>query len=326
MRLFKITTNLNPEQWYVQSEQNDLLYWGLDYPPLTAYHHYALGIMYVQITYRQFKADVFGSDLVTSSLPVLNYTPHEGMKHLHTNSSCALQLLSQMCWSTSLQCTCSCIIRTAKTTHCVARLVSLDITRPSLINSCLVWNFCLHSDPARVDLDWSRSFPVSPALHNTHWRAHCSRRFNSICLGFTVLAIHNILRDRDLIGSFFFVLALNYKQMSLYYAPVFFFYLLGKAINQARGNTTQWMTKVLSIGVVVLATFALCWRPFLRDKDLALQVLSRMFPVGRGLFEDKVANFWCTISPFIKLKIIFSPDVLLKMWYVLTHVVFINDI
>ncbi len=147
-------------------------------------------------------------------------------------------------------------------------------------------------------------------------RALTQLRFNSICLGFTVLAIHNILCDRELMGSFFFVLALNYKQMSLYYAPVFFFYLLGKSIAQARHNNTWWIAKVLAIGIVVLASFALCWQPFLRDKDIALQVLSRMFPVGRGLFEDKVANFWCTISPFVKLKMMFSPDVLLKMWYV----------
>ena len=27
-----------------------------------------------------------------------------------------------------------------------------------------------------------------------------------------------------------------------------------------------------------------------------LQVLHRMFPFARGLYEDKVANFWCSIS------------------------------
>jgi alpha-1,3-glucosyltransferase len=27
-----------------------------------------------------------------------------------------------------------------------------------------------------------------------------------------------------------------------------------------------------------------------------------MFPFARGLFEDKVANFWCAVSPFLKLR------------------------
>lgn len=39
----EITTNLPITEWYKNSTNNDLLYWGLDYPPLTAYHMYLLG-------------------------------------------------------------------------------------------------------------------------------------------------------------------------------------------------------------------------------------------------------------------------------------------
>lgn len=39
----EITTALPPRKWYVQSPENDLMYWGLDYPPLTAYFSYAWG-------------------------------------------------------------------------------------------------------------------------------------------------------------------------------------------------------------------------------------------------------------------------------------------
>lgn len=41
----EITVNLKPEEWYRNSTKNDLLYWGLDYPPLTAYHSYLMGSM-----------------------------------------------------------------------------------------------------------------------------------------------------------------------------------------------------------------------------------------------------------------------------------------
>nr|KAF6503836.1 ALG6 alpha-1,3-glucosyltransferase [Rousettus aegyptiacus] len=34
----EITFNLPIKQWYFNSSDNNLLYWGLDYPPLTAYH------------------------------------------------------------------------------------------------------------------------------------------------------------------------------------------------------------------------------------------------------------------------------------------------
>lgn len=30
---------------YVNSSSNDLQYWGLDYPPLTAYHSWAMGVL-----------------------------------------------------------------------------------------------------------------------------------------------------------------------------------------------------------------------------------------------------------------------------------------
>ena len=43
----EITYNLKISQWYVNSTENDLNYWGLDYPPLTAYHSYVLGYMYL---------------------------------------------------------------------------------------------------------------------------------------------------------------------------------------------------------------------------------------------------------------------------------------
>jgi alpha-1,3-glucosyltransferase len=39
----EITTHLPLAKWYTY----DLQYWGLDYPPLTAYHSWLLGKMYV---------------------------------------------------------------------------------------------------------------------------------------------------------------------------------------------------------------------------------------------------------------------------------------
>jgi len=39
----EITVNLPLKDWYRNTPQNNLSYWGLDYPPLTAYHSYLLG-------------------------------------------------------------------------------------------------------------------------------------------------------------------------------------------------------------------------------------------------------------------------------------------
>ena len=42
----EVTVNMEPIEWYKNSTNNDLQYWGLDYPPLTAYHSYFNGKMY----------------------------------------------------------------------------------------------------------------------------------------------------------------------------------------------------------------------------------------------------------------------------------------
>ncbi len=41
----EITTNLPAAQWYVHSKNNDLQYWGLDYPPLSAHFARLLGVI-----------------------------------------------------------------------------------------------------------------------------------------------------------------------------------------------------------------------------------------------------------------------------------------
>lgn len=39
----EVTVNLPISDWYENTTNNDLQYWGLDYPPLTAYHSYLCG-------------------------------------------------------------------------------------------------------------------------------------------------------------------------------------------------------------------------------------------------------------------------------------------
>ena len=59
---------------------------------------------------------------------------------------------------------------------------------------------------------------------------HGHFQYNAVSLGLTLWAVVCVLADRDVLGSIFFVLAINYKQMALYYAPAFFFFLLGKCL------------------------------------------------------------------------------------------------
>jgi alpha-1,3-glucosyltransferase len=45
----EITVNLPVQQWYINSTQNDLLYWGIDYPPLSAHWAWFLGRIALQL-------------------------------------------------------------------------------------------------------------------------------------------------------------------------------------------------------------------------------------------------------------------------------------
>lgn len=133
--------------------------------------------------------------------------------------------------------------------------------------------------------------------------------------------------------------------MALYFAPAFFAHLLGKCMQKK--SLTAKLGSVAKLGMVVILTFTLIWLPFLRSPTLAvqvcnpvtdtalqrsvhkadnsthnlkqcfdvagMQVLQRLAPVQRGLFEDYVANFWCVTHVVLKWKALFSKSQLWRM-------------
>lgn len=96
-----------------------------------------------------------------------------------------------------------------------------------------------------------------------------------------------------------------FKHMALYFAPAFGVVLLARNLRRPAFG----VGRIALLGCAVLLSVAVVLWP-LRD-DVG-QVVARMFPVGRGLFEDKVANVWCAISPVVKLKMLNTPDQLFK--------------
>uniref|UniRef100_A0A2P2JNP7 Alpha-1,3-glucosyltransferase n=1 Tax=Rhizophora mucronata TaxID=61149 RepID=A0A2P2JNP7_RHIMU len=126
-------------------------------------------------------------------------------------------------------------------------------------------------------------------------------QYNCISLGLTLGAVVAVLSHKDLIASVLFCLSLNHKQMSAYFAPAFFSHLLGKCLR--RNNP---VLEVLKLGLVVLGTFAIVWWPYIHSKDAIFEVLLRLAPFERGIYEDYVANFWCTTSILIKWKRLFT--------------------
>ena len=134
---------------------------------------------------------------------------------------------------------------------------------------------------------------------------HGHFQYNSVSLGLALWAFHYMAKERFvncILASVFFCLALNFKQMTLYYAPAVFAYLLGRCFAD---SPPRFLQRFCALGVTVIVTFLLLWWPFIyygpSHEEVAplhglLHVLSRMFPFQRGLFEGKVSNLWCALS------------------------------
>jgi alpha-1,3-glucosyltransferase len=146
---------------------------------------------------------------------------------------------------------------------------------------------------------------------------HGHFQYNGVSLGLTIAAAALIAAEphtvfRHVVASVLFTLALNYKQMSLYYALPFFAVLLGRILGE--GTWRAQAVHLAAVGGAVVGTCLALWTPWLAlGADAMLQMGHRVFPVARGLYEDKVGNVWCSISPAIKLKDIYSTAFLTRM-------------
>ena len=49
-------------------------------------------------------------------------------------------------------------------------------------------------------------------------------------------------------------------------------------------------------------------------------MFNRLFPIGRGLFEDKVANFWCALNVLFKIQQSYPVDTLAMICAIATGI------
>ena len=141
---------------------------------------------------------------------------------------------------------------------------------------------------------------------------HGHFQYNCVSLGLALIAFYlfmSVGKEETsglpdpyyLFGSVFFVLALLYKQMELYHALPVFFYLLGKCLKQKHWSGT--FALFVGLGFTVLITMITCLLPFIvPNHEPLFDILNRMFPVNRGLYEDKVGSFWCVVSTVWKFN------------------------
>ncbi|XP_073830518.1 ALG6 alpha-1,3-glucosyltransferase garnysstan [Musca autumnalis] len=246
----EITLNLPAKDWYRNTTDNDLLYWGLDYPPLTAYHSLVLGKV--------------ANRLNSSYVELYKSRGYESPEHK------TFMRFSVM-WADLFVYIPACIILVKAMEKFLA-----DKKQRLCLLAVLI------------------CYPGLILIDNGHFQ------YNNISLGLMLVAVAAVLRDGYVWAAFFFSLALNYKQMELYHALPFFVMLLSVSLN--KGTFVCKITTLFKIGLMTLATFALLWLPWLKSKDLFMSVVGRLFPFNRGVFEDKVANIWCSLNVVYKFK------------------------
>lgn len=82
----------------------------------------------------------------------------------------------------------------------------------------------------------------------------------------------------------------------------------------------------MRLAVVTTVSFVLLFLPFLppfAPISSILDPITRIFPFNRGLFEDKVANFWCATNVVLKWRRWASQDLLVKLSAALTALGFL---
>ncbi|KAG0188112.1 hypothetical protein DFQ28_005366 [Apophysomyces sp. BC1034] len=250
----EITTHLPTSQWY----RYDLPWWGLDYPPLTAFHSWFCGIM--QINPAWFALDSSRGFESPESKFFMRSTVFVSEALVYVP---AVLVFCQI-------------------------LYGAEGYLKKYIAAILIL-----MQPALLMID------------------HGHFQYNSVMLGLSLWAINGLLTKHYILGSIFFCASLAFKQMALYYAPAVFAFLLGKCFKHG-------FTLFLELGVTVIVTFGIAFAPWITSLDDLLQVVHRIFPVARGLYEDKVANVWCALNIVVKLRQLLSLETTLRISLLVT--------
>ena len=318
----EVTWNLPIQEWYT----HDLEYWGLDYPPLSAYQSWLCGAL---------------SHLLVGQDTVALYTSRYGTLEQNRTHKAFMRATVLVL---DLLCYCSAVYYIALV---VIGVVDHTVTTKTTTTTKLTTTTTMvnKSKIAETVDGWSLFVTalLQPALLLID---HGHFQYNTVALGLALwsfaLAANNISTSvllnnnrwkllfwqlrYDVAACILFTCALSFKQMTLYYAPAIFSYLLGKCFGGggvAMADVTRstfysnFVLRFFSYGMAVIVTFVITWWPFLvgtyplldeeeEDQDegyhhhhqgwLLWQVLRRIFPLHRGVFEDKVANIWFVLS------------------------------
>jgi len=147
---------------------------------------------------------------------------------------------------------------------------------------------------------------------------HAHFHHNCVMLGICLWSMSFMLSKQYVLAIFIYCLGINFKQMCLYYSIAFFVFIVIKIYTgslhskQPMIKKLMWCSwKIVWLGIITIGANLVLWSPYIFSKNAIWKVvLQRIFPLYRGLYEDKVANFWCFINNFIEMRSLFSHRIL----------------
>jgi len=254
----ELTFHLPINSWYYY----DLPYWGLDYPPLTAYTskffgfvtHHLLSPAPVELFASRGYEDPTHKSFMRLTVILLDITLYFTAGER-----------SKRRYGYRLQLTHSLVA-----VYAITKTIVIPANLPKAYTLALL-------QPAILLID------------------HGHFQYNTTALGLSLWSFYFITKKsttksfcwNKIFGSIFFALALNFKQMTLYYAPAVFAYLLGWCF-QTSVPISQSISRFATLGAAVISTFAVLWVPFyiypadnVSRIDSVLQVLKVSFTRSR---------------------------------------------
>lgn len=87
-------------------------------------------------------------------------------------------------------------------------------------------------------------------------------------------------------------------------------------------HSSQLLIRLAAVTSLSFILLFLPWLPPFAPLGAIMDPITRIFPFSRGLFEDKVANFWCASNVLFKWRVWFSREALVKISALLTAIGF----
>lgn len=195
----ELTLHLPAREWYEQGEHNDLQYWGLDYPPLTAYHSRACGGLVAALA---------GPEALALG------KRSRGFESEASKAAMRLSVIlgDVMCYLPA----------------CYAAAMAYYSRQGGR-----------KPGDGRGEKRALRAFAALALQPCLLLIDHGHFQYNGVSLGLSIAGAALAMRGADIAGAVAFALALNHKQMALYYAPAFFAYMLGKALRRGKVRTSN---------------------------------------------------------------------------------------